>query len=51
VSFANKITDDMGRAGAHVQEAIRKPIVSFRRRPRACINAKSEHFERVLSQR
>jgi len=26
------------------QEATRKSIVSFRKRPRACIKAKAEHF-------
>jgi len=30
------------------QEAIRKSVVSFRKRLRACINAKGEHFEYEL---
>jgi len=30
------------------QEAIRKSIVSFRKRLRACINAEGEHFEYTL---
>jgi len=30
------------------QEAIRKSIVSFRKRLRACINAKGRHFEYKL---